>query len=252
MAGEKLNTFESQEKLYPEKVYISVHNLVRRIRVRETDEVFYLAMQGKPITLDGVERKRFQAIGGAVKVTEQLRKKLKDKLGAQFGTTGSAEENDDARFHLPIPEELRAMDDATSQKRVAYIWSVINKFSDISSKEFETSVQREMHEDFVGKGIISESDFAGVTSRYVGGVTPIQFSYSTSARGGAAPSHRLFHLHDIEVSEEVFNKISSNSKIKILSEDDVARRARASATGQPASILADGSVLVENIVPDVI
>lgn len=241
-----------RERLYPERVYVSVHNIVRQVRIAGTTETYYVAVRNKnPITVKGKTYPRFQALGGAVKTTEKLRQKLKADVGALFGNPKRPnEEHDDARFFMPIPEELRGLDEATTKKRSAFIGKIMETFTDRTSGDFETSVLRELKEDLV-PAVMSEEDFNTVATEYVGAVSPIQYADKTSERAeNDTPSMRLFHLHDIVVSKAVFDKLASSADIRILSKSDIQKRVEANIRGEAAAVTDDGVVIVENIFPD--
>ena len=110
-------TIKIPEGLY-EKVRVSVSNLVRECRVKETEETHFIAMQGKPLKKDGKEYKKFQAIGGGVKLAPEGKKRLIEKFNAQFGIQGRpAEENNDARFILELPKEMQEFPEYTEEQK---------------------------------------------------------------------------------------------------------------------------------------
>ncbi len=232
---------------YPEKVRFSIINVVNEVIVAGTGESFHIAHLGKPIVIDGKEYKRYQALGGAAKVTEEGRKHLERVYGAEFGRKDrSAEEADDARFYVPLEEDLRA----SEKERNQFISSILEEFNNKNDPFFELDISRELREDLVSEGVLTEEEFKQILSKHKGAVSPILWKTKTSEREKAEiPSFRTFHLHDITVSQELFNKLKASKHLHILTEDDIEAIHRAATEGKPAGISGD-KAFVENILPE--
>jgi len=253
---ETKETIKTPEGLY-EKVRVSVSNLVRECRVKETGETHFIAMQGKPLKKDGKEYPKFQAIGGGVKLAPEGKKQLMEKFNAQFGLQGRpAEENDDARFILELPKEMQEfVGDTDEQKKNAeekrnqYMEKVLSFFFEKDNPLFEEDVMREVFED-IGD-VLSEGDNDKISAKYESTVSPIQWKTKTSERETGIPSFRLFRLFTLEVPQEIFDRIIKSKTLRILSEEDIKAIHEATEAGNPAAITPDGSAIVENIFPDV-
>ena len=138
-----------------EKVRVSVSNLVHRIRVRESGETYQIAMRNERVWKEKGEGK-YQALGGAAKMTEEGKEALISTHGAEFGLPGRPlEEADDARFMLNLKE-----------RGEEGISAVMDAFSVQDPSLFEDDVLREAHEDLVSAGILSEKDFSQIAARY--------------------------------------------------------------------------------------
>ena len=253
-----MEKFESNIEKEPtiEKIRVSVSNLVNTCRVNETGEVHYLAMKGKPIKLDGEIYDRYQALGGAAKMTDSGKQEFIDKYNAEFGRPDrSAEEDDDARFFVPLPENAREyVGDNEDQKqeskkeRDGYLHDVLDPFVNPNEENplFETDVMREVEEEL---GDVIEST-KGVSSTYSGIVSPVEWKTKTSARETGVPSRRLFRLFEIGVSVDQFKEMQESEKIRILSEEDLEAIRLSVKEGKPTAMTSDGGVIVENIFPE--
>lgn len=232
---------QSRSEILPgrEKVRVSVSNLVHRIRVRETGEAYQIAMRNEKVWREKGEGK-YQALGGAVKVTEEGKASLIATHGAEFGIAGRpVEEADDARFMLNVKERGEENVDA-----------VMDAFSVQDPTLFEDDVLRETHEDLVSAGILTEEEFAQISARYEGAVSPLKWKDKTSERETGTPSERIFHLFELEVPEAVFQKMRESEVLRILSSEDIDAINAATQEGKAAARLPDGAVVVENIFPE--
>ncbi|MEK7581922.1 MAG: hypothetical protein AAB488_01165 [Patescibacteria group bacterium] len=243
---------ENLENKFPEKIRISVSNLLKALRVEETGEIYFIAMRGKPIKIEGVEKPRYQALGGGAKVTREGREKIEKEFGASFGISGRpSEENDDARFFVPLPENLRSNDKESEAERNKFISEVLSEFSEGNKELFELDITRELKEDLVSSEVISEKDFDSISTNYTGTISPILWKEATSERmSSEIPSYRLFHLHDAVIPSRVFEKIRNSPEIRVLSKSDIDAVKLATQEGKPTAITDDGGVIVENIFPD--
>ncbi|MFH1129407.1 MAG: hypothetical protein V1686_01580 [Patescibacteria group bacterium] len=253
---ESKETIKIPEGLYKE-IYVSVHNLVRECRIKETGETHFIAMRNKSLKKDGKEYPRFQALGGAVKVTPEGKEELIKEFNAQFGKQGRpAEENDDARFNLELPREMQEFSGDTeeqkkeaAEKRNQYMEKVLSFFFKKENPLFEEDAMREVIGDL--KSIVSEEEKDKISTEYESTVSPIQWKVQTSERGKGMPTARLFRLFTLEVPQEIFDKMSKSETIRILSKEDIKAIHEATESGNPAAITPDGSAIVENIFPDV-
>lgn len=243
------------EGLY-EKVRVSVSNLVRECRVKETGETHFIAMQGKPLKKDGKEYPKFQAIGGGVKLTPEGKKQLMEKFNAQFGLQGRpAEENDDARFILDLPKEMQEFPEYTeeqkneaAEKRNQYMEQVLSFFFEKDNPLFEEDVMRETLEDL--GSVMSEEENNKISTKYESTVSPIQWKTKTSERETGIPSFRLFRLFTLEVPQDIFDRMQKSDTIRILSKEDIKAIHEATEAGNPMAITPDGVAIVENIFPN--
>jgi hypothetical protein len=237
--NEKIPQQHSHEGLSGrERVRVSVSNLVHTVRVRETGETHQIAMRNEKVWKDKGERK-YQALGGAVKMTEEGKAALIATYGAEFGIQGRpAEEADDARFMLDVTEQ--------GEEGVT---AVMDTFSAQNPAVFEDDVLRETHEDLVSAGILTEEEFSQITARYEGAVSPLKWKETTSERETGTPSERIFHLFELEVPAAVFQKMRESESLHILTKEDIDAIATATEEGKPAARLPDGGLIVENIFP---
>lgn len=240
-----MNNMEGRSEQTPEGkecLRVSVSNLISRVRVRETGHSYDIALRGpRPYTLpDGREVPRFQAIGGGVKVTPALREELMQRYGAEFSVPGQpTEEADDARFLVPA---------ATHQDAAA----ILDLFSAEHSEAFEDDVLREAQEELIEEAGLSEADFVGIETRFVGALSPINYAEETTHRKypGTVP-RRLFRLYEMVVPAVVFEKLKAAPTIRVLSDTDVQAIRSATAAGSPAALTAEGdAVIVENVALD--
>ena len=236
-------------ELFPAKIRFSVINVLRTCHIKETGESFFIAILGKPIKIDGIDRPRYQGLGGAAKISPELKIKLEKKYGASFNISGRpAEENDDARFIVDIPENLRELDDVSKAMRDGLISEIQSLFNKENSESYELDITRELREDLVSSGLLSEDDFTMIEENYSTTVSPIMWNKTTSERmSREVPSYRIFHLHDIILPESIFNKIKNNPKIRVLSKSDISSIKEATQNGNPAAEMEDGVVIVENV-----
>ncbi len=234
---------------YAERVRFAIINVVNQVIVAETGESFHIAHLGKPIVIDGKEYKRYQALGGGAKVTAEGREYLERVYKAEFGRKDrSSEEADDARFYVPLKEDFRTSGEARNQ----FVASILEEFNKKDDQFFELDIVRELHEDLVFEGILTEEEFVRVATKYKGAVSPILWKTRTSEREKAEiPSFRTFHLHDITVPQELFNKLRASKYLHILTQDDVEAIHRAATEGKSAGISGD-KAFVENILPEFI
>lgn len=222
-----------------EKVRVSVSNLVHRVRVRETGETYQIAMRNEKVWKEKGEGK-YQALGGAAKMTEEGKEALMEEYGAEFGLPGRPlEEADDARFMLTLKEQ--------EENKVS---NVMDAFSVQDPSLFEDNVLRETHEDLVSAGILTEEEFSQVVARYEGAVSPLKWEEKTSERETGTPSERIFHLFELDVPEAVFQKMQESESLRILTKEDIDAINKATKDGKAAARLPDGSVIVENIFPE--
>ena len=222
-----------------EKVRVSVSNLVHKLRVRETGETYQIAMRNEKVWKEKGEGK-YQALGGAAKMTEEGRAALIKEYGAEFGLPGRPlEEADDARFMLNLKDQ-----------RENNVSAVMDAFSVQDPSLFEDDVLRETHEDLVSAGILTEEEFSQIAARYEGAVSPLKWKDKTSERETGTPSERIFHLFELEVPEAVFQKMQESESLRILTKDDIAAIAMATKDGKAAARLPGGAVIVENIFPE--
>lgn len=222
-----------------EKVRVSVSNLVHRVRVRETGETHQIAMRNEKVWQEK-EEKKYQALGGAAKMTPKGKQMLINEYGAQFGLPGRPiEEANDSRFILSVKNQEEAI-----------LPKVLDSFSVQDTKLFESDVLREVHEDLVGAGVLSEEEFQTISATYEGAVSPIRWKETTSERETGTPSERIFHLFEIEVPQVVYEKMQQADALHFLSAADVVSIHKATQEGKPAAKLSDGSTIVENIFPE--
>ncbi|HPJ80537.1 MAG TPA: hypothetical protein PLF70_02460 [Candidatus Portnoybacteria bacterium] len=244
------------EGLY-EKIRVSISNLVRECRVKETGETHFIAIKGKPLKKDGKEYPRFQALGGAVKLTPKGKEYFIEKFNAQFGIQGRPEEeNNDARFILELPKEMQEFSAYTeeqkneaAERRNQYMEKVLSFFFGKDNPLFEEDVRRETLEDL--SNVILEGENNKISTKYESTVSPIQWKIKTSERETGIPSFRLFRLFTLEVPQDIFNKMQKSDTIRILSEEDIMATHKATEVGDPVAITSDGIAIVENIFPDV-
>lgn len=264
-----------EEKKQPE-VYFSVANLVRHLRVRKndgTEDDYIVAVRGKD-TKDGV--KRYQALGGGAKISKEYISKMVRGFKGKIRFRGG-EEADDARFYLPIPKDaLLNPDDLEEisqeeQKRVQqnynkWVSEVLENFTryatsrdeddveispgkdDVQGYSYEVDISREFMED-LNKADISVGREKIVT-HYKGTVSPIKWKEKSSERvENAVGYERIFNLFDIEIPEELFNKIKSSDKFKILSKEEIEVINKETERGESLVALPDGCYIAENIFP---
>lgn len=250
----------SIEKNKNPEVYFSVSNLVNCCRVQKedgTEEVFNITIRGK----DKDGRPKYQALGGGAKMPRKAVEKLEKEFGDAIRFRGG-EEADDARFHLPLPEDTQVdSSDSLEQqqsaihKRNEFVRGAFDRFSKQDPALFEDSVQRELEDELTQAkdghdAVLSEDEAKTIISTYAGAVSPIQWAEKTSSRGsGMAEYFRIFHLFDIDVSEDVFEKMERSSAIRMLSEEDIEAIKKSTREGKSAAELSDGSVVVENVFP---
>ncbi|PIR85298.1 hypothetical protein COU15_01405 [Candidatus Kaiserbacteria bacterium CG10_big_fil_rev_8_21_14_0_10_45_20] len=224
----------------PREVYFSISNILNAVQVRMEDGSVvshHIAIQhreheGKP---------KFQALGGGAKLTPEAKAQLKDEFeDIRFR---SGEESTDARFYLPVPEGL------SKEEEAKWASGVMERFSQQDSAIFEDDILREVvHELTDESGILSPEDVTDIHGTHVSVVSPIQWDKQTSGRSAHADGyHRIFHLFNIEISEEVFNKLAESEKIKVLSDEEKKVIIKATEEGESVAELPDGSVVVENV-----
>lgn len=222
-----------------EKVRVSVSNLVHKIRVRESGETYQIAMRNEKVWKEKGEGK-YQALGGAAKMTKEGKAALINQYGAEFGLPGRPlEEADDARFMLSL--------EGQGKQNVS---DVLDAFSVLDPSLFEDDVLRETHEDLVSTGVISEEEFSQIAARYEGAVSPLKWKEKTSERETGTPSERIFHLFELEVPEAIFQKMQESESLRVLSEEDIDAINVATKDGKAAARLPDGAIIVENIFPE--
>lgn len=222
----------------PERVRFSIINTVNRIRVQETGETMQIVMRNKKAWEQNGERK-YQALGGAAKMTPEGKSMLTERFDAEFGTKARPqEEADDARFFVEVLPDER-------EKKLA---EIIDLFSKQDPSLFEDDVLREAHEDLVSDGVLSEEEFKTIRAHYEGLVSPINWKTTTSERETKGiPSRRLFHLFELEVPQALIPKLETAETLRVLSPSDIEDINAATREGNPAAKTKDGAIIVENI-----
>lgn len=191
----------------PESIRISVANIIRRVRVKETGATYYPAILNPGAFAKG-ERK-YQALGGGVKMTPLGTDNLKS-MGAEFGPKES-EEHDDARFVISADKFQEAFD----------------AFAKLSPDSFESDPIREIREELSqeklsGTGsILTEDETKEIEAEYMGAVCQLPNLPETSERTAAVPSRRLFHLFEIVVPKRIFEKMQKSTAMKLFSEKEL-------------------------------
>jgi hypothetical protein len=183
--------------------------------------------------------RKYQALGGAAKMTAAGKALIEREFGGAFGASGRpAEEADDARFYVEAaPGEIDSK-----------VRPLIERFSNQDASFFETDVLRETHEDLVSDGVLTEEEFASVAAAYEGAVSPIPWETTTSERETqGTPSRRIFHLFELVMPEAVAEKLKRAESLRVLSPSDLEDIHEATSQGNPAARTKDGSVIVENI-----
>jgi hypothetical protein len=225
----------------PERIRISVSSFVHHVRVKETGETFQLVQLNEDYLAKTGQRK-YQAMGGAVKMTPAGMQKLVDSYGAEFGRPDRpAEENDDARFFINVAPD----------KKQETLDAILAGFSQLNSEEFEDDVLREALEDIEkALGPLTSLERASMSTEYEGAVSPIRWETKTSERDTGGQSERIFHLFELEVPEALAVRLKESDVLRVVREQDVRDMQKATQEGVPGAPLQDGGTMVENIFPE--
>lgn len=261
-----MERFENMPEKEPQRpeIYFSVSNLVHNCIVVHEDgtrEVHAIASLGK-VDKDG--HKRFQAIGGGAKMTDEAIELLKQEYSDIRFRSG--EEHDDARFYIPLPKEIVAgLNGSEKEREEAKKASddlgrdILARFVDLSGDApllKQNDVKREVAEELSGENlgfppVLSKDEANDIALEYSSVASPIEWENATSGRSdGTAGYFRIFYLYDMVVSEPVFEKLKQSSLVRFISAEDKATIRKATEEGYPAAVLADGSTIVENVFPD--
>lgn len=177
-----------------EKMRVSVANLVRRIKVKETGEVIYFAVSDKKKT-------KWQALGGGLQVKEHF-KSLLESLGAEF--LESKSDANDARFKLDV-------------SRFGMI-SIL--FSELLPEHAEADPVRELvgeltQETYDGQSILDKDDLQDLKYSYIGTVSQLPQGGVVTERAEKVgiPTRRIFNHFEIELPQEVVNKMKSKKDL---------------------------------------
>jgi hypothetical protein len=257
---EQHRNLESRERQKVE-AYFSISNLVRRGRFVHPDgreETFDIAIMAGT-TKEG--KRRFQAVGGGAKLSETAVEELRTEYPSIRFREG--EEATDARFYIPIPHAAQVNPSSSEEEQAketqaltTFVHEVMDRFVDPKAPVFTDTIEREILEELTEtkegyEPVLTEAEAQKIETSYVGATSPIQWSKTTSGRSGsAAVYHRIFHLYDITIPEDLFNKLKNSERIRILSPEDIAAIRSSTQKGNAAAELSDGSVVVENIFPD--
>lgn len=203
LEGRKIDSTERG----PEQIRISVANIIRRVRVKETGATYYPAILNPSAFAKG-ERK-YQALGGGVKMTKSGGESLK-AIGAEFGPQES-EEHDDARFIISANKFQEAFD----------------TFAKLQPDTFESDPIREIREELSQEklagmeSVLTKDEVDEIEAEYVGAVCQLPNSSETSERVGSIPTRRLFHLFEIVVPAVIFERMQQSEVLKLFSEEEL-------------------------------
>lgn len=224
------------------EAYFSVSNLLHHCVVVDEDghrKVYVLAMRGRDLN----HQVRWQALGGGAKISVESVAYLKERFGKKIRFRGG-EESNDARFYVSVDNE---------QQAEVFAWELFAGFTSTAHGEsnrldHECTIERELREELLEVGAPLGGDVSGIKTSYTGTTSPIRWARVNSHRANNEGGYfRIFHLHDMEVAPEVFDKLRAGPNCRVLSQDDILQIYRATQKGSSVATLSDGSVIVENI-----
>lgn len=197
-----LSTIEQEYK--PERIRISVANIVQYLRVEGSDKVRYFGVLSPSKFRKG--ERQFQPLGGGAEITPEAKAKLED-LGAEF------EAGMDARFTIPADE----------------FEDVYAKFAGEAGNFFERDVERELHEELCDEeipgmpSVLSKEEAGRIKISYAGVVSqvPVEPKLDTSPNTASVPSRRLFHIFELTVPADVYEKMTKSEALHFYSEEEV-------------------------------
>lgn len=183
-------------------------------------------------------RKRFDALGGAIALTERGCQHIKDAFGATDIKWDPHDKNWDARF--VVPSSLLAR-------------QALSLFSQHTSVAFEGSPEREVRGELGTSELdgympvlpAEHPDWEKVRYEWLGVALqpPTEAQGDTSANSGSIPSRRIFHHWRMVLSEEFYNMMVSSDQIALLTDLELATTNGGSQKGN----MADGTPLANNL-----
>lgn len=218
-------------------VRISAAHLVTEIMGPDIGQAQHIARLSNSEHKKG--RRRFDALGGAVALTQLGCNHVERAFGATDIKFDEHDRTWDARFVVP----------SADMARQALAWLAQQS----APKHFESSPRREVYgelgsselEGFMPVLPAEHPHWKKVEYEYLGVALqpPTETQGDTSANAGKVPSRRLFHLWRMLVSEEFYSMIVGSEQMAILTDLELAT----TNGGQQKGNMTDGTPLANNL-----
>ena len=200
---------------------ISVNNIVQTVLVEGTTEPFYVGILD-PRRLNETKERKWQPLGGAIRLTDTGRRMMELVGGEMLGPKGS-KESGDARFSIPTEKFVEVM----------------NFFSRLRPAVFEDSATREIFEELSEKEfdahppILSHAEASRITSVTHGVLHDLPKYEGASGRFSKdMPFARVTYLSSITMPKDVFDKLRLCPLIHIFSKEEASRIVEMRMQGQ--------------------
>jgi hypothetical protein len=189
---------------------ITVNNIVQTAHVEgEAEPVYFAILDPRRYKEKG--EKRWQPLGGAIRLTAEGHALVSLIGGEMFEKPGS-KDSDDARFSIPTEKFTQVME----------------LFSRLRPVLFEDTAQREVFEELSEKEfeefppILSEEDAAKVTCVTQGVLNePPRYEGVAGRFAKDMPYARVTYLSSVSVPKDVFEKMKSSPLVHVFSKSEV-------------------------------
>ncbi len=206
-----------------ERIRVSVSNIVQTIRVEgSTEEPKYLGFLD-PRELNNTGRRRWQALGGAVQLTD-LGKRLVQAVGGELLGNQSGKEAGDARFTVPTNKLLRLMPIFSRLRPLL--------FEDTASREVIEELSTKEFDDY--PPVLTADDAKRITciSHGVMQGSP-QYQGPAGRFAKDMPFTRMTFLSSITVPKSVLEKMQKSPVLHFFSKQEVNDVFEARLRGEP-------------------
>lgn len=224
----------STNAVQPEIVRVSVANLAWYMRNNATGVQVPIGILNPKKLMKG--EKSYQALGGAVMLTDAGKHMCEGSLGATNLEYDNKTGCFDARFEIhadmlgiALSAFVRVMHDNGLERN-----PMLDIMNELSGKEFSeeygTILPADLTKDVVGK-------FLGTVRQQ------LPTSADTSARArGDMPTHRLFRIFELSMPEAAFHKVLDSPVVRVLTREELATTNGGACAGHTK----DGRAVIQN------